>query len=74
MCAGLPPLYRADCSVSTGQIHNRGHSDPSTKPLTMGSAIGLFIYVSLLLVNAIAILNEERFLARGTFRPDCGLA
>ncbi|PWN31341.1 Yos1-like protein, partial [Meira miltonrushii] len=26
--------------------------------------IGLFIYVSLLLVNAIAILNEERFLAR----------
>lgn len=31
----------------------------------MASAIGLFIYVSLLLVNAIAILNEERFLARG---------
>ncbi|PWN88579.1 Yos1-like protein [Acaromyces ingoldii] len=30
----------------------------------MASTLGTFLYVALLLVNAIAILNEERFLAR----------
>ncbi|KZT60726.1 Yos1-like protein [Calocera cornea HHB12733] len=30
----------------------------------MAFSLGTLIYVSLLLVNAIAILNEERFLAR----------
>lgn len=33
----------------------------------MASTLGTFLYVALLLVNAIAILNEERFLARGKF-------
>lgn len=33
----------------------------------MASTLGTFLYVALLLVNAIAILNEERFLARGEF-------
>lgn len=31
----------------------------------MASTLGTILYVSLLLVNAVAILNEERFLARG---------
>ncbi|CAE7103081.1 unnamed protein product [Rhizoctonia solani] len=30
----------------------------------MGLGLGAIFYVSLLLINAIAILNEERFLAR----------
>ncbi|CEH14680.1 Predicted membrane protein [Ceraceosorus bombacis] len=30
----------------------------------MASTLGSLLYISLLLVNAIAILNEERFLAR----------
>lgn len=29
--------------------------------------LGSLLYVSLLLVNSIAILNEERFLARGEY-------
>jgi hypothetical protein len=33
----------------------------------MASIFGTFIYVSLLLVNAIAVLNEERFLARSEY-------
>ncbi|QRV72916.1 transporter protein YOS1 [Ceratobasidium sp. AG-Ba] len=30
----------------------------------MGLGLGTILYVSLLLINAVAILNEERFLAR----------
>jgi hypothetical protein len=37
--------------------------------LTGTMVLGTLLYVILLLVNAIAILNEERFLARG----ECGV-
>lgn len=35
----------------------------------MGLGLGTIFYVALLLINAIAVLNEERFLARSEYPP-----
>ncbi|PBP22377.1 hypothetical protein BUE80_DR006721, partial [Diplocarpon rosae] len=50
------------------QPHNIFLSDdpPSQTAKMMFFAFGNLIYISVLLVNAIAILSEDRFLARGT--------
>ena len=56
-------LLHHERARQTRSIHHRIlRASPSS---TMASTLGTLFYVILLLVNAIAILNEERFLARG---------
>lgn len=56
-------LLHHERARQTRSIHHRIlRASPSS---TMASTLGTLFYVILLIVNAIAILNEERFLARG---------
>jgi hypothetical protein len=46
------------------------HSDVDRPHAKMALGLGSMLYVVLLLINAVAVLNEERFLARGPQPPN----